>query len=58
MELGFLAFHFPLEIDDDPTDILMTSSTMEVGQTRDSYSLKISTVSGLLNMTYQYTALS
>ena len=31
VEIGCWPFHFPHKIDDDLTDILMNSSTMEVG---------------------------
>ena len=50
VELGFWAFCFPLGIEEDPTGMLMTSSTNVMGRTGDSGSLEILTVSGFLSM--------
>ena len=50
--LGLSVFHFHFEINDEPTRILMTSSSTTVGRTGDSYSLKISIASRPLNIPY------
>ena len=57
VEVKFCPFCFPCGIDVDPTDMLMTSSRMDVGQTGDSRSLEISIVSEVLSMPHQYTSL-
>ena len=50
VELGFWACRFLLGIDEEPTGILMTYSSMDMVWMGDSCSLEISITSGLLSM--------
>ena len=50
VELGFWAYRFHLGIDDEPTRMLMTSSSIAMGWIGDSFSPEISMASRLLSM--------